>query len=75
MRVYILFVMLEQRLKLWKWGLPKACADPESFVRGGPILTALFLVYKWRDDPNNTISGPRWHADDGTTLNVGLVAL
>ena len=22
----------------------KSCADPESFARGGPILTTLFLV-------------------------------
>ena len=34
-----------------------SCADPESFVRGGPTLT-MFLVNKGRKDPNTTISGP-----------------
>ena len=33
------------------------CADPESFVSGGPTLT-FFLVDKGREDPNITISGP-----------------
>ena len=28
-----------------------SCADPESFVRGGPILTAFFLVGEGRMDP------------------------
>ena len=57
-----------------------ACADPESFVRGGPTLTRFFF-----DDGNTTISGPsmalqqnamafRWRADDGPTLNSGLAA-
>ena len=27
------------------------CADPESFVRGGPTLIKFFLVYEGRDDP------------------------
>ena len=53
------------------------------FVRGGPTLT-IFLVDGWREDPNTTISGPswpasekltvHWPADDGPTLNAGLVA-
>ena len=47
-----------------------------------------FLVYERREDPNTTISGPSpvcqgnafqmvicWRADDGPTLNSGLVAL
>ena len=47
----------------------------------------LFLVDEGREDPNITISGPssarqrnpigmafRWRADDGPTLNAGLVA-
>ena len=33
------------------------CADPESFVRGGPTLT-FFLVDEGREDPNTTLSGP-----------------
>ena len=65
-----------------------SCADPESFVRGGPTRTRVFLVDEGREDPNTTISGPssahqrnaikmafRWRADDGPTLNAGLVAL
>ena len=60
-----------------------ACADPESFVRVGPTLTTFFLFDKGRKDQNTTISGPptahqtafRWRADDGPTLNAGLVAL
>ena len=57
------------------------CADPESFVRGGPTLTTVFffLVDEERDDPNTTISGPSlafcWRADDGPALNAGLKAL
>ena len=47
-----------------------------------------FLFDEGRKDPNTTISGPsmagqrnavqiafRWQADDGPTLNAGLVAL
>ena len=36
-----------------------ACADPESFVRGGPTLKFFFV--EGREDPNQTnitISGP-----------------
>ena len=33
------------------------CADPESFVRGGPTLT-FFLVYEGREDPSTIIRGP-----------------
>ena len=55
------------------------CVDPESFVRGGPTLTMFFLVDEGREDPSTTISGPssafRWRADDGPTMNAGLVAL
>ena len=32
------------------------CGDPESFVKGGPTLTTLFLVDKGREDPSTTIS-------------------
>ena len=65
-----------------------SCADPESFDRGGPLLTMFyFLVVEGREDPNTTISGPslvrqrnaikmvfRWRANDGPTLKSGLVA-
>ena len=39
------------------------CADPESFVRGGPLLTfffffVLFFLDEGRKDHNTTISGP-----------------
>ena len=64
-----------------------ACADPGSFVRGVPNLI-FFLVEEGIKDPNIIINGPpsarqrnaihmasRWRADDGPTLNAGLVAL
>ena len=42
----------------------------------------VFLVDEGRDGPNTIISGPssarqafRWRADDGPTLNAGLVAV
>ena len=55
----------------------KACTDPESFVRGGPVLTFFphFLVDEGREDPNTTKSRPslacqrNCRADDGPTLN------
>ena len=52
------------------------CADPESFVRGGPTLTT-FLVDEGRGskDQNTTKMAFRWRANDGLTLNDGLVAL
>ena len=34
------------------------CADPESFVIGGPILTVFFSVDEGREDSNTTISMP-----------------
>ena len=59
----------------------QTCVDPESLARSGPTLTM-------REDPNSTNSEPssarqrnvismafRWRADDGITLNAGLVAL
>ena len=46
------------------------CADPGSFIRGGPTLTG-FLVDVWRA----IVSLPCWRANDGPTLNAGLVAL
>ena len=62
-----------------------ACVDPESFVRGGPTWTRLFFfffkVYEGRE--KRAIIGPpakrsmafRGCADDGPTLNAGLVVL
>ena len=53
----------------------------------GSLTTFYFVVGEGREDPNTTISGPtsarqrnaimafRWRADDGPTLNAGLVAL
>ena len=32
------------------------CADPESYVRGGPTL--IFLVDEGREDQNTNIGGP-----------------
>ena len=34
-----------------------ACADPESFVRGGPNLITFFLVDEGMEDPNTAING------------------
>ena len=35
------------------------CADPESFVRGGPnMITFFFLVDEGIEDPNTAINGP-----------------
>ena len=35
------------------------CADPESYVRGGPTLTlTFFLLNEGREDQNTTIGGP-----------------
>ena len=61
-----------------------------KFVGGGPTLPSycfLLLVDEGWEDPNTTISGPlsarkrnaiemafRWRADDGSTLNAGMVA-
>ena len=63
-----------------------SCADPESFCqRESNFDNVFFLVDKRRDGPNTTKSGSssahqrnaifRWRADDGPTLNSGLVAL
>ena len=66
-----------------------SCKGPEKNFRGGPTLTFFgFLVAEGREDPNTTISGLLlarqlnaifmafcWRADDGLTMNVGLVAL
>ena len=39
-----------------------SCADPESFVRGGILLTMFFVVFflvvEGIEDPNTTLSGP-----------------
>ena len=63
--------------KLWHvWGMRnqvlvkmKPCADPESFVRGGPTLTTFFcssfLGDEEREDPNTTKSGPIMHLRAG----------
>ena len=52
------------------------------------VFFFVFLVAEGKEDPNTTKSGPssarqrsatlmafRWRADDGPTLNAGLVAL
>ena len=71
--------------------MTRACANPESFVRGGPTLTTFFVCFfvdDGREVPNTTISGPSsarqrnaveiafcWRADNGPPLNAGLIAL
>ena len=67
--------------------LRSPCADPESFVRGGPNLI-VFLVDEEIGDQNTAINGPSsdppakchymaflWRDGDGPILNAGLVAL
>ena len=67
------------------------CADPERFVKGGPIFTVFmgFFVVDEGDRGSKfhtkraiigppaklRLNGVRWRADDGHTLNSGLVAL
>ena len=59
-----------------------------KFCQMGSNFDNFLLVDEGREDPNTTISGPSsasqrnaiymafgWQADDGTTLNAGLVAL
>ena len=57
------------------------CADPESFVRGGPALTTFFLVYEGSGGSKyhykRAIIGPpaiqmafRWRAEDGLILDA-----
>ena len=51
---------------------------------GSNFDNVFFLIDEGKEDPNTTISGPSlarqqmvfcWRADDGPTLNAGLVAL
>ena len=49
-------IVFGQNLHLLIYGR-KACADPEIFVRGGPLLT-IFLADDGREDPSATRSGP-----------------
>ena len=65
------------------------CADPESFARGGPILITLFFFFNSTKNSAQhcqialkaghhrpaSETAFRWRADDGRTLNAGLVAL
>ena len=59
-----------------------------KFYQRGSKFDNFFFVDEWRKDLNTTISGPLsarqrnaiemaflWRADDGPTLNAGLVAL
>ena len=58
-----------------KWaGDPVPCADPDSFARRGPTLKTFFLINERREDPPQ-YAAFRWRADDGPTLNAGMVAL
>ena len=44
---------------LFSWSLCSTCADPESFVTGGPTLILFcFLIDEGREDINTTLSGP-----------------
>ena len=50
------------------------CADPDSFARGGPTLTMIFLVDEWRKDPSTTLSGPS-SARQRNSFSVLLISL
>ena len=62
-----------------------SCADPESFVRGGPTLTAFFFSFFFSLMRGGRTQIPLlaghqrrfadWRVDDGPTMNAGLVAL
>ena len=58
------------------------CADLESFARGGPTLTTFFIREKRIQialeaghHRSNSETPFKWRANDGPTLNAGLVAL
>ena len=61
------------------------CGDPESFVRGGPTLTRFFFFFfffslmRGRRNQIPLLAGHSQpaseRADDGPTLNAGMVAL
>ena len=60
---------------LWSW----ACADPESFFRGGPPLKT-FLVDEWIQitlisGQHRPASEAPFNANDGLLLTAGLAAL
>ena len=52
----------------------KACADPESFIKGGPTwnFDNFFVVDEGREDPNTTISGPSSAASETPLNGVSL---
>ena len=59
--------------------IERACADPESFFRGGPDLRTFFQLmsgskyHKIRSSSARQRNAIRRRADDGPTLNAGLV--
>ena len=52
MFVFFPFIL---KISLEPWRIIQACADPESYVRGGRTLTSLFLVDEGH--PSTTKSG------------------
>ena len=50
-------------------------ADPKSFARRGPTLTTLFSLMRGERIQIPQYAAFHWRADDGPTLNAGLVAL
>ena len=51
---------------------PLACADPDSFVRGGSIFLFVFFFYL---DQNSSISGPSFAFRRRTDRDDGPIAL
>ena len=58
-----------------------SCEDPGNFVRGGQTLTMFFFFFffffcdEGREDKRDIIGPPgfRWRADNGPSLNAGLI--
>ena len=71
----LLYYKLTQEPKLlWfqRSNVQFACADPKSFIRGGPTLTTFFLV---EGIMPLKVGHHRPASDNGPPLNAGLVIL
>ena len=60
-----------------KFACCSTCGDPESFARGGPTQTFVFLDNEGERSQiplkvgDNISMAFHWHADDGQTLHAG----
>ena len=69
------FIAMETRT--FKPSSESACADPESFARGGPSLTMFIIIIIINIIIIIIVMGERicWQANDGPTFDAALVAL